>query len=201
MFVPVWVILTTVVGVVMITFFTMVLVAKVRKESRLALISKLEVETEVILNRAINETLCDRALVLKLHNSGGQLYVGKAKKASVLFEGLTQTLPTVKEDFQSQLVDTDYMAIMQRVEREKLIIQNTSKMPHSMLRRIYERDNITITVIFYIKETENGLYYGSFTSKADPLEFMKPSTYSRLENSISRLRVMYEKAHKQKVLH
>lgn len=183
-----------------IIIYLIIKVANLKQQSRTAQITAFEVLIQGILDKAVLNGWCDRALVLKMHNGGGKMYTGVNKYASVLFEGDTDKMTDVKDDFQKYLIDSEYMDLMQRVSSNKIEIQKTTDLKYSMLRRRYEADDITHSIVFFIEETENAMYYGSFTSISPDSDMITGKSFAGLEAKMNKLRNAYQRAKKKKIL-
>lgn len=169
--------------------------------SQAALVANLEIRTEMLLQEAIDGSVIERALILKLHNGGGKLYMGIPKYTTVLHERIVPDIRHSKPDFQYYPIDHEYMLLMQRILTEEVVVLITSEMPEEMLKRRYEADGITVSVVFTISETDAGLYYGSFSTRGDANEFLSNVNYSSIETFIHRLRLKFKEAKQQQVLH
>lgn len=177
------------------------IVKKSKDESRLSLVSKIEVECDNILDSAVYRTQTDRALIIKIHNGGSKMYVGVSKYASITQESHNDKLPSIKKDFQKFKVDKDDMGMIHTLISDGLVILETSRMPPSMLKRRHELDGVKSSIIYKIRETEFGFYYGSFSSTIEYNEFIGSHEYSILEAEINKLRNIYAEADRRGVLH
>lgn len=175
-------------------------IMRMREINRISLIAQVEITSEATLESAIYQTCADRALVIKLHNGGGKIYAGTNKYITVLHEAHTQRIPGAKKDYQRFFADVNYMKMMAELEEKRIIKTKVSDLEYGLLRRRYEADGITASIVFWIKETEGGLYYGSFTTTNDP-DLLLKRDFSKLETKINRLRNKYETAHRRGVLH
>lgn len=169
--------------------------------SQAALVANLEIRTEMLLQEAVDQSAIDHALIFKLHNGGGKLYMGIPKYTTVLHERLVPEIRPSKPDFQSYPIDHEYMLLMQRILSEKIVMLVVKDMPDSMLKRRYEADGLTVSVEFAINETDAGLYYGSFSTRGDLNEFLSSANYTLIESYIHRLRLKFKEAKQQQVLH
>jgi hypothetical protein len=173
---------------------------RIRRKLRVGKIAELEVKTQNILDSAVYKTLADRALLIKLHN-GGKIFAGVQKYITVLQETNSDELKTVKEDYQNFKTDRAYMEMINTLLTEGVFIQEVHRLPEGLLKRRYEMEGIKATVIFSISQTNNGFYFGSFSTTKSFSDFIGSHEYTILETRISKLRNIYKQAKKDKILH
>lgn len=162
--------------------------------ARAAEVLALEVRTKNILDHVVDTTVCDRALLLALHNGGGRLLAGAKKYASAVHEAKKDGMPGILEDFQGYEVDEEYLLLMQQVEAKGIVYISTAAMRECMLKRRYEADGIQSAVVFRVSETPNRYYYASFTTAGDDEAFTGAANYARMESAINALRRLYSAA-------
>jgi len=169
-------------------------------KTRVALVAALEVRINSLLTKIVSETPVDRAVVIKLHNGGSKLQTGITKYITVINERHNGNVMEVYRDFQHYPIDANYMLMIHRLVQDKLIIVDTKKMPEGLLKRRYNLDGIKSSIIFYIRETDGGLYYGSFSSTSTLEEITTDQAFARIENTIEKLRWHFKDAASKKIL-
>lgn len=174
---------------------------RVSRRSQVAQVANLEIEAHVILQNIIYETPIDRALILKMHNGGGKLYAGVIKHISILDEDHTTSVGPIKDDIQHYPADTQYMHLAQMLVADKLVVLETESMTDGMLKRRQVHDNVKVSIIFFIAETEGGLYYGALDSTLPSSTILSDEVFSVLETKIHKLRRLYEEGKRNRILH
>lgn len=169
--------------------------------SRVAQVTAFDIECQSLLDKCIDIDLCDRALIIKMHNGGGRIVAGKSKYASVLFEAHSTNVIAVKKAFKNYELDTEYLQLMHNVQLSRKVIHETAKMPPSMLQRRYTLDGITTAIVPLFCETKGGLYYGSFSTVGPVDEFFSIDKYAALENIIERIAALHRHGRMNKFLH
>lgn len=164
------------------------------RPSRVALVTAYDIECQALVDKCVDTGLCDRALIIKMHNGGGRIVAGKPKYASVLFEANSNKVQSIRDTFQHYEVDVEYSLLIQRVQFDRRVIQETMTMPHSMLRRRYENDKLTASFVPFFIETKGGMYYGSFSTVGPAHEFLGSSKFSEMESIINRIKNVHRRA-------
>lgn len=185
----------------MTTLYLHRLLSKLRDESRLLNIAKLEVETDNILDNIIYTTNTDRALVVKIHNGGSKMYAGTDKYASVLYESLSESLHPIKNDWQKFPVDRDYMMMIDTLIKDGVALFDIETMKESTLSRAYKSEGVKSVAFFKIRETDFGFYFASFASLKSQDEFYLSKDFSMLEIKANKIRNIYAEADRKGVLH
>ena len=140
------------------------------------------------LGDAITKTSASRALILYTSNGGGIPHPGSTLYSTVLYEYHDANIKAVKNEFQSVLVDGEYVDMLVQLEQHGAIFRSTSEMRPGLLRSIYERDGVTAVYIFKIHSTDLCYYYGSI-STTDPLGVIDLAT---IELAANKLRVLFK---------
>lgn len=175
-------------------------VRKLLSDSRIVQIANLEITSQNILDDLILSTLCQRSINIKLHNGGDKLYANVSKYISIIQEGKNSPLGQVIDDFQYYEVDERYMQMIQRLLKERRIILYTHEMPPGFLKRQYERDGITITILTYLSETDSGLYFNSSSSNHAPHDYLDSKNYAGIEIALNHMKNAYARGERNGLL-
>lgn len=189
------------IGVTVAYVVTRKRIDRIQEESRMAKIEAYRRELQDLLEEAVQRTSAASAVLLHLHNGADQIYAGKRIYSSVVEEAPTNPALSVKNDWQERLVDDEYLDMIVRLKREKVVVLNTEAMPASMLRRLYERMNVTCSVVFWCNESKGGPYYVSFPTTAAQIDFVQTNEFSILEAGVSKIRNLNRRAQKAGILH
>lgn len=164
------------------------------------MVAGLEVQINALLGWIVSETPADRAIIIKLHNGGSKLQTGMTKYISVINERHNKNVMEVAKDFQHYPIDANYMQMIHKLLSEKIIVANVDSMPEGMLKRRYRLDGLKCAIIFYLRETDGGLYYGSFASTYTLEEITTDENFARIENTIQKIRHLFREASHKKIL-
>lgn len=171
---------------------------KARKKDAMFEITEHRITTDSILDNIISTTPLDRCVVAKVHNSGGELMVGVKMYISADFEGTS--ISSVHDDWQRYNVDRGLDYILNQLLKDKVVIEEVAKLKDSFLSRRLELDNQKTLLGFHLKDTQYASYIVLASSSAPVEKVMLSSNYSKIETKIHRLRMLYEKAAKSKIL-
>lgn len=166
-------------------------VKKYQQAAKTAQVLALDVSTHKVLERVVDLTPCDRALVLALHNGGGRLMAGAPKYASAIHEAHSDEVGAALDDFQRFRIDMDYTMLIEQVKARGIVFLTTAAMNESMLRRRYALDGIQAAIVVSIAETPNRYYYASFSTCGNPDDLMSVANYARIESAVNELRNLY----------
>jgi hypothetical protein len=188
-------------GAVIATIVAHIINNKLRRKSDVLHIAKMEIEIQRILEDCVFKTFIDRALLLKLHNGGDKLSIGSKKYFSILHEAHTPRVQVVKDLFQEIETDPDYYELILYLSKIGKKFFKTKDLPNSLLKRRYQKDNIYGGIIVKVYDTKKGFYYASFvtTNKFDDL--VQSEHYPLIEMDVLRLKKVFKKAAKLKILH
>lgn len=169
-------------------------VRKYQLAAKTAQVLTLEVRAHEALRKLVDNSMCQRALVLALHNGGGRLLAGAPKYASAVHEVHDDTVEPIAQEFQRFELDIEYIVMMEQVKARKIIFLTTDAMKESMLKRRYQAAGITAAIVASIAETPNRYYYASFSTTGNPDDFVSGASFARMETVINELRNMYAAA-------
>jgi len=115
-----------------------------------------------ILNKLKSETNAVRVLILKTENNGGRPKAGCQLKSSVIYEVCDSPLKPVKDTWQYQVLDEEYVHVMSEMmldpnKRKEIIREELD--PTSILYNVYVATNVAKSVIYEIQEREKEYIY------------------------------------------
>ena len=122
------------------------------------------VELQTIMSNFIADTEYERFLVLKGHN-GGSIPSPRAKYyVSVIHSTATSEDATKSSGRYTNLeVDLPYLEMLENVTLNGVVGLKTSDMQEGILKRIYEKEGVVQSYVFFISRSETELYYGSIS--------------------------------------
>lgn len=124
------------------------------------------------MNRILEETVIQRCLVFKVHNTGGLIRPTTELFASVLYEDYRIPFTSVKEGYQRLPVDKEYIKMILDVMEKKKDFYETESIPNGMLRDIYVREGVRNSIIYFIGQDRRNMYFCSVGTDFDS-DFLK----------------------------
>lgn len=101
-----------------------------------------------------------RALVLRVHNGGGNLSSSRPTYVSVTYEESRKPLKQISRNYQNILADKHMMRILQDVKLNGEVILNVEDIPDdAYLKDFYTTQGVLHVRIFFIKETKGGFLW------------------------------------------
>lgn len=108
-------------------------------------------ETYGLLLAIMNELGCHRVMMLKAENSGGIPRPGHPLTSSVVYEVFRNPLDTIRDKWQQQECDQQYVGLLATVHAEGSKTVKTRKLQRDCyLRDLYEAQNVGRSEIFSI---------------------------------------------------
>jgi hypothetical protein len=150
-------------------------------------------EIQPIINRVINETSIQRVLVMKTENSGGKPRLGSHLYASIIYEAYKAPLSSTKNDYQRILVDDMYVKMLSDIGPTEHNTLSINKMKDGLLKRIYLRDGIKYSEVYYLTETDDSFIYITFSTTDDNEKFETPNDRVEIDIAVSKIRNIFEK--------
>ena len=171
------------------------------QQSRLIEIANIELQARFGMDKIINDTLVDRALIIKVHNGGSKLFVGVSKYISIIEEAHSSKILPVISDFQKFPIDREYMEMIRRLLEDSIYVVNVSTMKESTLKRVYIKDGLKSSILYPLIGSELGFYFVSFSSTSNDFEVLDSSEFSTIEIELNKIKLLYKKAADLKLLH
>lgn len=105
-----------------------------------------------------------RCMVMYTENGGGMPNIGSQLYVSVVYEVFTSLCGSIRNMMQRKLVDEAYVTMLGYMITNpgQRTIVVTELMPPCMLRDIYEKSGVKMSLVYLIKQTDARLYYASF---------------------------------------
>jgi hypothetical protein len=151
------------------------------------------VEIQPILNRVIDDTCIQRVLVMKTENGGGKPRLGAHLYASILYEAFKAPLSSTKNDYQRILVDDMYVKMLSDIGPTTHNNLSVNKMKDGLLKRIYLRDGVRYSEVYYLTETDDSFIYMTFSTTDENERFEEPNDRVEIDIAVSKIRNIFEK--------
>jgi len=151
------------------------------------------VEIQPILNRVIDDTCIQRVLVMKTENGGGKPRLGAHLYASILYEAFKAPLSSTKNDYQRILVDDMYVKMLSDIGPTTHNNLSVNKMKDGLLKRIYLRDGVKYSEVYYLTETDDSFIYMTFSTTDENERFEEPNDRVEIDIAVSKIRNIFEK--------
>lgn len=173
-----------------VVFVRYVLPERNRREMARMLLNTQEVHK--IMSEVVRKTNAGRFMILKTENGGGMPHPGSRLYASVIREEVLPPFEPVMEEYQRLRVDGRYVDMLAEVFRHEQQIIETRKMEGGMLQRLYVKEGVRWSYIFFLHATKNAFYYGSIaTDSADGI--ISNDDIVTIELAVNKLRNIYKK--------
>ncbi len=119
---------------------------------------------------------CQRVLIGKTHNGGGDLRPDSPLFMSVIHEEVRSPMISVKKKYQCIPVDSAGIVILQQIRVNGFFDINVANMQDGFLKDLYREEKIISVRIYFLKKTKKGLWFCSFATtnelqSFDQLEF------------------------------
>jgi hypothetical protein len=142
-----------------------------------------------IVNSLQKKDFVDRVLLLVGHNGGGIPTAG-GEYTMRAFYGYCSRQPTNNDPMDLYLhplvVDEFYIRMLQEMLRSGRVINTVKDMPEdAMLRRYYEAEGVTQSVLYFLKIADNSLYYLSVGNYSRPFLGLE---LAQIELAVTQLR-------------
>lgn len=134
------------------------------------------------------ETRSTHVMVVMGHN-GGRPSAVRPFHSTVIEEARDPRLPGVSEMWQEQVVDSSYIAMLEKVYREGNIWNYTEKLPPGILKDLYIKNGIEQSLMIALHETSQAFYYLSITFKEKVA--LTPQERDTIRREVNNLRHLY----------
>jgi hypothetical protein len=150
-------------------------------------------EIQPILNRVIDDTCIQRVLVMKTENGGGKPRLGAHLYASIVYEAFKAPLFSTKNDYQRILVDDMYVKMLSDIGPTTHNNLSVNKMKEGLLKRIYLRDSVKYSEVYYLTETDDSFIYMTFSTTEENEKFEDPNDRVEIDIAVSKIRNIFQK--------
>lgn len=150
-------------------------------------------EVQPILNRVIDDTCIQRVLVMKTENGGGKPRLGAHLYASILYEAFKAPLSSTKNDYQRILVDDMYVKMLSDIGPTTHNNLSVNKMKDGLLKRIYLRDGVKYSEVYYLTETDDSFIYMTFSTTDENERFEDPNDRVEIDIAVSKIRNVFQR--------
>ena len=132
-------------------------------------INQLESQSQInqLMRKCISETTIDRFLILKLHNGANKLLedgILRRYLASCLNEEFKDIHTSVKDLYQLIPVDDYYKELVKKSYNLKYYEFITENEPECDLRKIYKKEKVVQSRLYFIHSSKGTIYYCSASS-------------------------------------
>jgi hypothetical protein len=192
-------ILTGGVGVAILGLFGQVLMWYLNNKNSLtvgkSVIKSVDVENlpdvQSVINRVIDETGIQRVLIMKTENGGGKPRLGAHLYTSIMYEAFKSPLYSTKNDYQRMLVDDIYVKMLSDIGPTTHNNLSVVKMKDGLLKRVYLRDGVKYSEVYYITETDDAFIYMTFSTTDENERFDDPNDRVEIDISVSKIRNLF----------
>lgn len=154
-------------------------------------LSKLQ-ELHAVMESVVKETGADRFLILKGSNGGGLPKPGSPFFVSVLHGvDVVNGVERAMAKYQQIMADAHYLEMLTEILVRESTYMEVSKMPDSMLKRIYDAEGVRHSIVFIIAKTKTELIYGSIASHSEDCNFQKHTDKINIEIGIGQVRNIF----------
>jgi hypothetical protein len=125
---------------------------------------KIATKVHIIYNK-LDELVQDeslgvhRAVILRIHNGGGNLSTSRPTYHSMLYEECRKPFKSVTMIMQNIPVDKHYMSFLQEVKLNKQVFLSVDSIPSSYMKSYFNSSGITATRTELISEKNNGILF------------------------------------------
>ena len=147
---------------------------------------------KMLLLRAVDETNCANALILRIHNGGGKLSDGKNWYSSVVAEAPERRQVSAFASWQNVIVQDSYKELIRSVREKKTEYLYTDKMPAGDLRTAYEAFGVIGSVVIELYSDEYHYYYMSFPVREHWDDFTLSADQHMIKSTAHQMQEKYE---------
>ena len=145
-----------------------------------------------IIERILNQSGAHRVLILKASNGGGIPKPGSEMFIKLLYAATEEEEPNIYEKYNSIKVDGQYVEMLINIQKNGMVIEKVSEMPNSLLKRIYQSEEINYAEFYFLGNTATELYFCTVNSKNEE-DFSQPSKRVAIELGINDLRKIFDR--------
>lgn len=147
-----------------------------------------------IIEELVEDQNIDRVLLFRGGNGGSTPKVGKDFYIKAIFEAhKNPPHKSLLKIYENVIPDAEYITLLINLLQNKktFIIVNT--MQDSLLKQVYQAEEIVASEIFLLHQTKEYVFYGSVASKHNPDFNSNILTRLAIESAITKLRKIFEK--------
>lgn len=132
-------------------------------------------EIQAVLDEIRDRTNVQRALLLVSNNGHDIHRLDTRLKVSVIAQSYEPPFRSVIQEYQNIVVDGEYAAMLQDVYDNGIAAFFVEKMPHGLLKTLYEGEGVYWSAIYRIAEdkTKKKFYYMSLATSQDKSPYQK----------------------------
>lgn len=148
-----------------------------------------------LMDRLRDETNTQLILVMKSHNGDGVPRPGYKIKVTALYESYEQPFRNMVDDYKDIEVDGDYLLMLENVKMYGYTAMFTNDMKDSLLRRIYEKEGVVWSYVFFIGRDRQNWYY-AIVGTSDHKSTFERGHGLNIELFVNKIRSMYDRLNK-----
>lgn len=149
-------------------------------------------DIEAACNDLVANSTVERALVLKLTNGGGEPTVGTTYYVTVMVSAVENMKNHKATDYTKLEVDDAYVAMVVSLKKMRRMMLLVETMQPSLLRDIYNSENIKFAEVHYLASTQDATYYCSFATYSEV--HLQPS-WGVMPRAVSDIKRMLKQAY------
>lgn len=152
------------------------------------------VDVRELINRILQRTNFGRVLIFKTTNGGGLPHVGSHIYAKCLFEDFDgHYFQSVKDDYARVEADQHYEKMIIELAKFKKVEIRTEAMPPGLLRDIYEREGVGLSIVYFLHQTQNEFYYMSVAVHREQIHVITLDDVIKAKFEIDKIAYLYKK--------
>ena len=174
---------------------------RLKQDSQLNGVYNFELQAQQILDEARDRLGCANALLLNIHNSGGEMVVGAPLYSTVIAEANKQDPISSGERWRRMPLDQVYWNISHRLRIKKLLFLRTGDFGDSganLLSDTYYQKGITHSIKTEVYDKLRTRYfYASFVWDDGPADTVSPHQRAIITETTNQLRLLCQAAHRR----
>lgn len=140
----------------------------------------------VVLNE---ESKVGSIMIMCTHNSGKNIRTYAPTYISCLHEDYIAPFKSVKSNYQKLNLDKPYWDFISKLIDDKETIIKADELPEgSLLKTIYEAEDVKQSRIFYLKETRKYFFFITFRTRDADKDLKEPETDLQMRIAVSRIK-------------
>lgn len=133
-------------------------------------------------------TGAERALILRINNSGAVARIARGLKSTVVFESLADDETPIAPNWREQITDAFYVRMVSELLQKESLTLNVETDVKGILRNVYDVSRVRMSHLNILGELEGELFYLSLPF--EQLHVLTPEDEESIRSSVSRLRVL-----------
>jgi hypothetical protein len=146
-----------------------------------------------IIEQLLQDSGADKVLILRASNGGGIPKPGSEMFTKLLYASTVDEDLEIYQKYNSIKIDGPYVDMLIDIQKNGQTYKVIKDMPNSLLKRLYQSENIQYSEIYFLGNNANEMYYCIVDSMDIDKKFEEPNKRLSIELGINDVKKIFNK--------